>query len=287
MTENSNKTLDLRKHVIVGHKIEEPVAVISIDIEKDYTGTGQDALDLLPEVLIFLRKLDVPLTAFVEGQLFRERADLCDKMLETGTDMQLHCFDHTKDGDDREDIERSIEAYKSVTGHAPSGYRAHTYRLNEEILETLYQQNFSWDSSLLPGWGLGAIKHDSLRSDDYYVLDGKIFEFPLASWRRSGIPFVHSYRRLMTPLIEYPLRVASALPDLLIYDMHMVDLVRNGKQWAAPLPLWLKLLYTLTWAPWERNSMSNLADLLQWLKGRGYRFQTMSELYKNVSSASV
>ena len=52
-----------------------------------------------------LDELRLPLTAFVEGQLFeRAAAGLCALLVERGVDVQLHVYDHATSGDTPESL---------------------------------------------------------------------------------------------------------------------------------------------------------------------------------------
>ena len=268
-------------HGIVRRRAPRKIAVLSIDVEHDYTGHRTDALDRLPDLLDLLRRARLPVTAFVEGRLFAERPDLCAHLAEAGADLQLHCYDHRGPGDTTESLGRGIDAFERFVGARPRGYRAHTYRLTEALFQALVAEGFAWDSSILPGIGLGNHPDEAFRDGDWFVLDDALAEFPVASWRRLGIPFTQSYRRLMGRFAEALLARADSLPDLLVYDMHMVDLVRDGRIGRSPLPLWLKGAYALS----RRGppGLDDLAALAERLCAEGYEWSTLSCCYERLA----
>ena len=272
--------LDVRAHRIVGQRSPNKAAVLSIDVEHDYNGDRTDALDRLPDLLAAVRGAELPLTAFVEGRLFTKRPDLCAQLLQAEADVQLHCHDHRDSGDSAESLGRGIAAYRSFVGVPPLGYRAHTYRLTEALLSAVVSQGFAWDSSILPGFGLGNHRHPAFRraaalpGSDYFVIDDALVEFPVASWRALGIPFTHSYRQLMGGVVESLLDRAMSLPRLLVYDMHMVDLVPDGRLGQSPLPLWLKSGHALVRR--RRRGFDDLIGLAERLRRRGYEWTTLS-----------
>ena len=272
--------LDVRAHRIVGQRSPNKAAVLSIDVEHDYNGDRTDALDRLPDLLAAVRGAELPLTAFVEGRLFTKRPDLCAQLLQAEADVQLHCHDHRDSGDSAESLGRGIAAYRSFVGGPPLGYRAHTYRLTEALLSAVVSQGFAWDSSILPGFGLGNHRHPAFRraaalpGSDYFVIDDALVEFPVASWRALGIPFTHSYRQLMGGVVESLLDRAMSLPRLLVYDMHMVDLVPDGRLGQSPLPLWLKSGHALVRR--RRRGFDDLIGLAERLRRRGYEWTTLS-----------
>ena len=280
--------LDVAAHCVVGRRSPNKAAVLSIDVEHDYNGDRADALDRLPDLLSAMRSAELPLTAFVEGRLFAERPDLCAALVESGADVQLHCHDHRDSGDSAESLGRGVAAYKRFVGVPPRGYRAHTYRLTEALFAAVAREGFAWDSSILPGFGLGAHRHPVFRRGavryrpDYFVIDDSLVEFPVASWRALGVPFTHSYRQLMGGFVESLLSRATSLPRLLVYCMHLVDLFPDGRIWQAPLPLWLRSGHALVRR--RQRGLDDLVDLAERLGGAGYKWTTLSRYHEGLTN---
>ena len=272
--------LDTKAHRIAARLSPTKTAILTTDVEHDYNGNRTDALDRLPEVLAAVRAANVPLTAFVEGRLFRQRPDLCTRLAEFGADLQLHCHDHREPGDDAESLSRGIDAFASFTGARPRGYRAHTYRLGEALLAAVVAEGFHWDSSILPGFGLGNHAGRTFRHGDWFLIDDVLAEYPVASWRAFGVPFTHSYRQLMGRLAESMLSRAASLPSLLVYDMHMVDLVPDGRIRQSPLPTWLKGAHAL--ARRRQRGLEELTLLADWLRGCEYEWSTLAAYHERV-----
>ncbi len=273
--------LDTTAHRVVGQRSPKKIAVLSIDVEHDYNGGRTDALERLPDLLAAVRHTGLPLTAFVEGRLFAERPCLCAGLLEDGVDLQLHCYDHREPGDTVESLRRGIAAFEGFTGARPRGYRAHTYRLTEALFQAVVAEGFAWDSSILPGMGLGNHPGRVFRRGDWFMIDDALAEFPVASWRTLGIPFTHSYRQLMGRFAESLLEGMASLPGLLVYDMHMVDLVRDGRIGKSPLPLWLKGAHAL--ARCRQRGFGDLAALAERLQARGYKWSTLSHCHQRLT----
>ncbi len=272
---------DAAAHKIEARRVPAKLAVLSIDVEHDYDGYDSRALNRLPDLLAAVTRLGAPLTAFVEGRLFVERTDLCACLVEAGVDLHLHCYDHRCPGDTADSIKAGIDAFGSFVGSAPRGYRAYQYRLTEEIFHTLMAAGFAWDSSTLPGLGLGGRPDSAFRRGDWFLFDDALAEYPVASWRFGKwrtIPFTSSYRQLLGPLAESVWDRVATLPDLVVYNMHMVDLVPDGRIGPSPLPLWLKGAQAL--ARWRRGDFEqDLAAVVERLRGRGYRWVTMTALH--------
>lgn len=269
---------DESAHRVVARRSPRKIAVLSIDLEYDYGGDRADALDRLPELLAVVKRSGAPLTAFVEGRLFVRRPDLCNLLLEAEADVQLHCWSHKDGPDTAESLRRSAAAFERFTGARPRGYRAATYRLTEEIFQALVTEGFAWDSSILPGIGIGNHSGKAFRKGDFFVLDDALMEFPVSSWRRLGIPFTQSYRQMMGPLAESALLRTLSLPKLLVYDMHMTDLVPDGRIWGSPLPLWIKGGQALVRR--RKHGLNNLAALLERMRAQGYEWTTLSNCHE-------
>ena len=268
-------------HRVVSRQSPQKIAVLSIDVECDYNGGRTDALERLPDLLATVQRTHLPLTAFVEGCLFTERPDLCTRLVEAEADLQLHCYDHRELSDTADSLRRSIDAFEGFTHTRPQGYRAHTYRLTEEIFETLVAEGFAWDSSILPGIGLGNHRSRVFRHGDWFVFDNALVEFPVASWRALGIPFVQSYRQLLGSAAEALLNRVTALPDLLVYNMHMVDLVSNGQIRMSPEPLWLKSAHA--WIRFRQRGFDDVTRLAERLADQGYEWMPLSHCHERLT----
>ena len=275
------KPFDPLAHVVTSHRLPGRLAVLSVDVEHDYGGERTEALDRLPDLLAVLRRARLPLTAFVEGRLFAERPDLCGALVEAGADLQLHCCDHREPGDSAASLERGAAFFERFAGVRPRGYRARCWRLTEELCAALVAGGFAWDSSILPGIGLGNHRSRVFRRGDWFTIDDALVEFPAASWRTLGVPFIQSYRQLMGRSVESILDRAAALPNLLVYDLHMVDVVRDGRIRLAPDPLWLKAVVAL--ARPGRRAFDDVAALGDRLRARGYEWTTLTRCHERLT----
>ena len=280
MTPGANP-FDPAVHAIRSHRLPGKLAVLTVDVEHDYGGDRTDALDRLPDLLTALGRARLPLTAFVEGRLFTERADLCAALGEAGADLQLHCHDHREPGDSAASLDRSAADFERFTGARPRGYRARRWRLTEELFAALVAGGFAWDSSILPGIGFGYRRGRTFRGGDWFTIDDALVEFPAASWRPLGVPFTQSYRQLTGRFVESLLDRAAALPNLLVYDLHMVDVVRDGRIRRSPDPPWLKAALALS-RP-GRRSFDGLAALGDRLRARGYEWTTLTRCHERLT----
>ena len=267
-------------HRVASQRVQSKVAVLSVDVEHDYCSGHADALNRLPDLLATVSNAALPLTAFVEARLFDERQDLCTRLVEIGADVQLHCYDHREPGDTADSLRRGADAYERFMGTRPRGYRAHTYRLTESLYRTLVAEGFAWDSSILPGFGLGNHRAPVFRTGDWFIIDDALPEFPVASWRTLGIPFIQSYRMLMGRFAETLLDSMATLPGLLVYNTHMVDLVRDGRIGASPMAPWLKGAHWL--ARCRQRGLDELLGLAERLRERGYEWTTLTQCHERL-----
>lgn len=275
--------LDPKRVGIEARTLDEPVATLSIDVETDY-GTGRtQALSHLDRFLALTAELDVPLTAFVEGQFFENRRNVCKLLLDRGVDVQLHCHDHTRQGDTPEELRRSAAAYADFCGHPPRGYRAHTYRLTDELFDTLLDEGFLWDSSVMRAAAQGQNKHRKFQKGDYFVLAGRLYEFPVGRWKEIPLAFNHSYRLLLKRPAEALLRAIDRPGTLVAYNTHMTDMVRCDSLEQAERSTLSRMLHRYMWSLQGADTFDSFRSAVAYLRKRGYRFESTDGLYRRVS----
>lgn len=267
--------------------LDERVATVSIDFESDY-GTGRtEALSQIDRFLELLDELEVPLTAFVEGRFFDDQRQLCRLLLERGVDMQLHCYDHGQPGDTPQSLRRGVAAFADFCGRRPSGYRAHTYRLTDELFDTLLEEGFAWDSSLMRALAQGRNAHPEFRRGDYFVLAGRLYEFPIARWRMVPLAFNHSYRLLLKRPAEAVLRATCGLGRLVAYNTHMTDMVRCTSLADARRSTAARLGHNYLWAFQGDDTFASFRSAVKYLRRGGYRFESTDGLYRRLTGAAA
>lgn len=272
---------DPARHRLEPLEMPGRIAIISFDVEPDYNGASTTALDRYRDALDVLSNAEIPLTAFVEGRLLEQRHEVVTALAASGADIQLHCYDHRMVGGDTvETLAQGVRAYAYALGRRPLGYRANTFRLSEALLTGLIDMGFRWDSSVLPGIGLGGMREWPIADNAVARIDGRLIEFPLATWGGVRLPISQSYRNLIGPWAEAMLRRLTSPPSLLVYNMHMVDLVRSGAALkASPLPASVKTLMSLCWRWRRENSFTSLLNFVSFLRQRNYEFTTLGALY--------
>ena len=279
--------LDPRDIDVQVRDLSEPVATISIDVETDYGTDRTEALSQIDRFLDLVDELDVPLTAFVEGQFFENRQELCRLLLDRGVDVQLHCYDHTRPGDTPDELRRGAAAYADFCGWAPRGYRAHTYRLTNPLYETLLDVGFLWDSSLMTAIAQSRNTAPQFAEGDYFVLDGSLTAFPMGKWRGVPLAFNHAYRLLMKSPGEAVFRAAFGPTRLAPYNVHMTDLVRNDSLASAVRSPLSRLLHKYMWITHGADTFGSFRSVVKYLRRQGYRLESTDDLHRRVTRAAT
>lgn len=271
------------EHVAIEPRwLQQPVALLSIDVETDY-GTGHtEALSRLPRLLDLLDRLGLPLTAFVEGQLFEREPASCALLVERGVDVQLHVYDHGTAGDTPESLARGVQAYEAFMRRRPEGYRAHTYRLSPALYDALAALGFAWDSSVMRGLGLGRNTDPGFKSGDYFVL-GDLIEFPLGVWRYVRLPLNHPYSLLAGSAGAALLRAVSGpAGSLVACNVHMTDLVRSPALAHSPYGRLFEWMQRWMWLGQGGDSFAAFERLCVYLRSRGFTFMRTTDLYQGL-----
>jgi hypothetical protein len=257
-------------------------ATLSLDLETDYGSGRSEALNQIDRVVDLLAELHVPWTAFVEGHFFESRPRLVRRLCDAQVDVQLHCYDHGQPGDTPGSLARSAAAYADLLGRRPEGYRAHTYRLTPALFDALLAEGFFWDSSLMRAFAQGRNPHSAFRRGDYFLLAGRLVEFPVSTWRGLPIAFNHTHVLLAKTPGEFALRTLFGTTPLVVYNCHMADLVRCGSLRAAKRTPIVRLLHWYLWSTQGDDTFATLRRVVRELDRSRYPFVTMSDLYRSI-----
>lgn len=279
--------LDPSRTSVEARSIDRPTALVSIDLETDYGSGLDEALAQTDRLLDLLARMSVPLTAFVEGQFFERRRPLCRLLLDAGVDVQLHCYDHAEPGDSPDSLRRGALAFEDFCGRAPDGYRAHTYHLAHDLYETLLDRGFKWDSSLMRGVGQGRNRHRAFRRGDYFVLGGRLIEFPISRWRGLPLALNHPYRLLLGSALDRTLWACAGPERLLTYNVHMTDLVRCRSLGPSPITGLPRLFLRYMWAGQGADTFGSLESFLARVRQGGWVFSSTQALYERLAGRSA
>lgn len=270
-------------------------AALTLDLEADYGGHSFEATQRIADLWTVLKDFGLPLTVFVEGRVLEKFPDLIVKIARDGVDVHLHCYDHTViTGDTAESLRRSVKLFETVLGKKPEGYRAHTFQLNPPLFEALCQNEFLWDSSILPAaFGYGANKDKAWQNDgkSFYKLqshqnkNSTLISFPVATYQKLTAPLNFSYRSLLRHYPASAIDKILGLPEFLIFDMHMTDLIFSSALKNSPsIPASARFLYQLNWLWRDRNLFPALTGFAEKLRRLDYQFATMTDIFHHVTT---
>lgn len=248
-------------------------ACITLDLEPDHAGRMAPAYTAWREervdaLLGVLGTHGAPLTAFVVGASLAERPRVVERFLEHGTEFQLHSYSHDlRAPDSREQIERGQDAFTRFFGRPAEGYRAPEGRISDDGFRHLEELGFSWDSSVFPSFWPRPRYLAYPRAP--YRPRPRLLEVPIGTLGAGRIIVSLSWMKLLG-WSAYGRLLAGPLPDPLVFDMHLHDLV--------PLDSARDLGVPWRWI-YGRNAEAGFTYLerfLEHVKERGFRFTTVS-----------
>ncbi len=137
------------------YHINYPVVDFTVfDQQEDH----QALFDRTKKLTEYCKTRGIQGTFFVLGRLLEKRPEIGEWIVGQGQELALHGFEHdllTQKSPDpfKVELERSMEAFRRITGTLPLGYRAPSWSINATnlwILETLDSFGFTYDASIFP-----------------------------------------------------------------------------------------------------------------------------------------
>jgi peptidoglycan/xylan/chitin deacetylase (PgdA/CDA1 family) len=135
----------------------------------------------LPRILEILDRHGIKGTFYVPGDTAERHTDAIKAVIDAGHEIGHHGYLHLRsdaiDADQqREEIERGLEALDTQLGLRPSGYRSPSWEITPETWSLLKEHGFAYDSSLMG-------------DDRPYEVDGML-EIPV-HWSLDDWPHLH------------------------------------------------------------------------------------------------
>jgi peptidoglycan/xylan/chitin deacetylase (PgdA/CDA1 family) len=267
--------------------VAEPTTCITMDLEESFDvgspTVERQVFDHLEDYIDRIQRWDIPVSMFVVGRTVEQYPEMI-RRLDAALDVEFHLHSHTHDMSGEADIEgeicRGIDAFESVLGRRPVGYRAPRYLVTGPDLEALSAAGFEFDSSICPSYRPGVYDHlDKPREPFYPAVSPDLLELPISVHPQLRVPITQSFMRLLgTPflkLLEY-----STLPDLLIYNSHLHDYYRTDAH--DMLPTVKKALFSRNMA----DSVDLFERFLTILEDHDYRFRTVSDVAATLSDTA-
>jgi len=136
----------------------------------------------LPRILDILARHDIKGTFYVPGDTAERHTDAVKRIKHEGHEIGHHGYLHKRsdaidDDEQREEIERGLEALDTTLNIRPTGYRSPSWELTPATLEFLTEHGFQYDSSLMG-------------DDRPYPLANGLLEIPV-HWSLDDWPHLH------------------------------------------------------------------------------------------------
>lgn len=269
------------------------IACITLDLEQDYGDLGYCfnhptylGFSILPGIIEFFKKENLPLTCFVQGSILVDYPEIIDQFKKLDVEFEAHSFSHPTPEtiNHTSEIRRSQETYRNFFGRNPLGYRSPCGAINEEMFDQLLKHGFQFDSSVIPSIRPGVYSALTSPVTPYWI-NPPLMEFPVAVLSpilRSPISL--SYQKFLGMPYHLLLQIIT-LQQVLIFNFHLVDLVVLPAWKQIPSHPFLKPVLKRMWG--DSNGMSVLGDFISILRHKGYRFSKMEQLnslFREVSS---
>ncbi len=263
--------------------MQKYVACLTLDLEPDYGGRAGEKYSALEtsvvsELLGILRKHAVPLTVFVVAKTLHKNRSVVEAFVRFGAEFHLHSYSHDLNNPDSiEEIQRGKEAFTRFFHKPPRGYRAPEGRISESGLEILAEEGFDFDASIFPTFWPHPKYVRYPRVPFRPLGDRALVELPFATVSPLRLVVSLSWIRFFGWWFFHRLLTLFPLPSILIIDMHVHDL------WRAPSYSELPWLWKIIYGRHTDGGIRYLEKCIVLLKKRGYRFDTVTRIYKTIT----
>lgn len=264
------------------------VACFTLDLEADYDGLvgGRELLEQrsgeVARAVERLLGLGLPVSTFVRTDLLATAHRWPTVLRELlAVDPHAHSHSHSvRDGCSGQQILDARRAFEHHFDRPPTGYRAPWGILEPGDVELLAASGYLFSSSVVPTRVPTWFDHRSLPVGPF-AHPGGLVELPLATVRGLRAPMNLNWARLYgLPLTRLMLALAG-LPPVAVINLHLHDLVPAPDSFAR-----LPLRYRLVLGRTRRHGQATLELLAGFLRDRGYRLVTISELYSEAAGGS-
>jgi peptidoglycan/xylan/chitin deacetylase (PgdA/CDA1 family) len=252
-------------------------ACLTLDLEPDHAGRAAPRYDgwqpaRVAELLALLRRYHAPLTVFAVGVSLRAQPATIALLRDAGAEFHLHSHSHDlQNPDSLDEIRAGKAAFRAVFGRAPEGYRAPEGRISVEGWRRLESEGFSFDSSIFPSFWPRP-RYLRFRPAPFRPLGTSLLELPISTLTPARLICSLSFFKLLGWGLYRPLLEKGALPEPLVFDMHLHDL------WPLPafdeLPRHWRFVYSRN----HGRGMALLEAFLDVLARRGYSFTTLGSV---------
>lgn len=224
----------------------EKTCLVSIDVEEDFTESGQKnflGVESLDDILGVFDRFGIKATLFVTGEVLENYASLARRWSEIH-EIACHGYYHTRlselpSAEREKQLADFSRLYHKIFGARPQGFRAREYIIDNEQIRLLAKFGFAYDSSVISGYPF-LLKYDGYRGKapaelyqpgyDNYRKSGEanIIEIPTIPLAL-GVPLHGTWLRMFGAGFYKTLLILKK-PELITLMMHSWDCVKyRGK----------------------------------------------------------
>jgi len=255
---------------------------LTLDLECDF-GTAlpentYQAIDAVDRLVALLEARDTPLTCFVQTELLDVKPAVVEELVDCGVDVRFHPHSHVhrrrEEAAVDAELEISTDRYREFFGREPAGYRFPNGNVRDEDYGLLSEYGYEFDASIFPSWRPNHFDNTGAPTVPQYLAAYDLFELPFtvySDWLR--IPTALSYSRLLRRPFGWLL--TRRPPPVVVYNIHMHDLVTPGSYAALPAPY--KLVYGV-----NDRGFEILERVLDASFAAGYEFGTLDEAHEQL-----
>jgi len=261
-------------------------ACITLDLEPDHAGRVSAAYEgwepaRLARLTSVLARYGAPLTAFVVGESLQARPEAIESLRASGVEFHLHSYSHDiAQPDSLEEIQRGAAEFQRVFGSRPEGYRAPEGRISPAGLGRLEREGFRFDSSVFPSFW-PAPRYLRFRPEPFRPAGTHLLELPISTLSPLRLIVSLSWFKLLGWGFYRRLLESCALPDPLVFDMHLHDLWRLPAFDQLP-PFWRGI-----YSRGPRDGIETLEAFLSVLARRGVSFTTLGAVARERSASEA
>jgi peptidoglycan/xylan/chitin deacetylase (PgdA/CDA1 family) len=270
------------------------IACLTLDLEQDYGDLldepSYEGLEHILELINFFKKMNLPLTCFVQGSLLETHPKQIKQLTELNVEFELHSYSHPAPAkmDTSLEVKRGKEAYQKFFGNDPLGYRSPLGFFNTKTdFEILSLSGFKFDSSVCPSLRLGVFNNLRKPLKPYLVNSHKIVEFPISVFSSIiRIPLALSYVRLLGKPYLCLLKRFN-LPSLCVFVFHLHDLFKLDSATKIPLrrvSFIYREIFKRIYQTEQENTLHILDELVSSLNEKSYTFARLVDVYNIITA---
>lgn len=255
----------------------EKLVCYTLDLERDFGGrvNSYSSLEDISHFSGVVRKNNLKLTTFAAAHIFDDRKDIIKKILDLDSEIELHSYSHNPYIQNEEkEIKKAKKTYIRFFGKKPLGYRAPKGIISKKGFETLYKENFEFDSSIFPAFLPGRYNNLKYPTQPFYYEKYDLIELPFSVIPNARVPIAMGYLQPLGLGISRSLISLFGLPNIIVFDFHLWNLYKPIERHNLPLKWKLILARNLD------KGFDIFESLIALFSRKGYRSIYMKDLYR-------